>query len=450
MKHAQKRLCWLILLWVTIACPRPSLAGEGPLPENLARQAAATATSEHNQHYLARFAIDGRVPQAGSHADLDAAWCVLKAQSGDQAEFTLTWPKAVEAAEIVYFGRTAWMLSECWKDYEVYVQEGDAAAGPTKLVAKGRFEMLHGPQRIALPRVRTQKITLKFLNSHGGLNPGAAEIMVFGQPLSDAQWKTLARKVAGIETPRLDDVDRGQLRAAIERLAALHPGRYTQAAAHLARLDQLADDAPELVSLQRQALLFDVDKLLAIKRHEINASHVYTYHYEGQQNGGGLYVAAVDPADPGRAALQELVASPDGQILDCDLSYDGRRALFSWRRGLDQGYHVWTVNTDGTDLRQLTDGEWHDYNACWLPDGGIAFLSTRNPQFAYCWHAPVGVLYRMDADGGNPRRLSSNYLNDFTPAVLDDGRIIYTRWEYVDRRPSPSRACGRSIRTEAG
>ena len=88
-------------------------------------------------------------------------------------------------------------------------------------------------------------------------------------------------------------------------------------------------------------------------------------------------------------------------------------------------------------MRQLSEGPWHDYNACWLPDGGIAFLSTRAPQFAYCWHAPVGVLHRMDASGGNVQRLSANYLNDFTPAVLDDGRIIYSRWEYVDRPAIP-------------
>ena len=47
------------------------------------------------------------------------------------------------------------------------------------------------------------------------------------------------------------------------------------------------------------------------------------------------------------------------------------------------------------------------------------------------------VLYRMDRDGGNQKRLSANYLMDFTPSVLNDGRIIYTRWEYVDRAACP-------------
>ena len=43
----------------------------------------------------------------------------------------------------------------------------------------------------------------------------------------------------------------------------------------------------------------------------------------------------------------------------------------------------------------------------------------------------------MDRDGSNQKRLSANYLMDFTPSVLNDGRIIFTRWEYVDRCAAP-------------
>jgi hypothetical protein len=49
----------------------------------------------------------------------------------------------------------------------------------------------------------------------------------------------------------------------------------------------------------------------------------------------------------------------------------------------------------------------------------------------------VGILYTMNADGSNERKISWNYLNDFTPAVLNDGRVIYGRWEYVDRPAIP-------------
>ncbi|MCX6910338.1 MAG: hypothetical protein NTY01_20160, partial [Verrucomicrobia bacterium] len=187
------------------------------------------------------------------------------------------------------------------------------------------------------------------------------------------------------------------------------------------------------------------------------------YHVEGFAAGGGLYIYSLNargkdagfgvPASAGNrdlpakagtpnlsnpdGELQELVASPEGQILDCDLSFDGREILLSWRKKKTEGYHLFVINTDGSGLRQLTDGPWHDYNACWLPDGGIAFLSTRESRFAYCWVSPVGVLHRMERDGSRVQRLSANIVNDFTPSVLPDGRIIYSRWEYVDKPAIP-------------
>lgn len=177
-------------------------------------------------------------------------------------------------------------------------------------------------------------------------------------------------------------------------------------------------------------------KLALIQRHAINPSHVYTYHCEGFEPGGGLYLLALD-ASEGGGALEELVASPEGQLLDCDLTHDGRELLFSWRLEKAAGYQVFRIGVDGSGLTRLTGPEDHNFNACWLPDGGIAFLSTRKPAFAYCWTSPVGILHRMERDGSGVRRISANYLNDFTPAVLEDGRVIYGRWEYVDRPAIP-------------
>jgi hypothetical protein len=420
-------------------------------PENLARRAKATATSEHNNFYLARFACDGKIPSAGSSgADLGAAWCVLKAKSGDRADFTLTWDKPVELSELIYWGRTTWFMDECWKDYEVYLD------GATSPAAKGTFQMIHGPQRVAVARSQVRKVTLKFLNSHGGFNPGALEIQAFSRPIGDTELRrmTAATNSPLAYMPFVEKNDPRHIRALIADLRRAHGAAYPQAEQHAMRLDALealpagpaslandpqAEEAAErireqLEALERDVLLFDQDKVVAIRRYEIEASHVYTYHYEGFRAGGGLYLASL--RNP-KAEPKLLVESPTGQILDLDLSYDGRTVLFSWRRKVDEGYHLWTVNVDGAGLKRLTDGVWHDYNGAWLPDGGIVFLSTRWPQFAYCWHAPVGILHRMNADGSGIRPISSNYLNDFTPVVLDDGRIIYTRWEYVDRPAIP-------------
>ncbi len=405
-----------------------------PVPENLAQQAVVSASSEFSADYDAGNVADGYVPAELSRQDTGEAWCVNGATAPGGADLVFRWETPVTIAEILYYGRTAWFLEECWKDYELFAED---AAAP---IFRGRFKSIHGPQSAVLSNpVVTRTLRIHFRNSYGGPNPGAAEVQVFAEVLSGYAREQIWTRMSSplLHMPWVDRVDVLRLRECIERLEAVHGPRYAQAREHLKRLQELENQGDgherELAALQREVLLFDVRELLVIKRREILPSHVYTYHYEGFGAGGGLYVVPVNMDAPPR----ELVASPEGQMLDCDLSYDGKQVLFSWRQKEDQGYHLWTVNSDGTGLKQLTEGPWHDYNACWLPDGGIGFLSTRTAQFAYCWHAPVGILHRMNADGTEVVALSANYLNDFTPYVLNDGRVIFTRWEYVDRPAIP-------------
>ena len=127
-----------------------------------------------------------------------------------------------------------------------------------------------------------------------------------------------------------------------------------------------------------------------------------------------------------------LLDDPKGNIRDPRVHYDGGKILFAYRKGGTRHYHLCEVNTDGSGLKQLTFGEWDDMDPAYLPDGGIVFVSSRGRRFIPCNHAEAAILYRMDADGGNMLCLSANNVRDDRPAVLADGRIIYTRWEYVD------------------
>ena len=77
------------------------------LPPNLARSAKATVTSEFSGQYLAQFAVDGKIPEAGSQDDLSQAWCVRGDTHRHGAELTLEWTNMVTIAEVVYYGRTA-------------------------------------------------------------------------------------------------------------------------------------------------------------------------------------------------------------------------------------------------------------------------------------------------------------------------------------------------------
>ena len=162
-----------------IANVQKVLAETSPAPPNLAMEARAAASSQLKSATAAKYAVDGRVPAMGCRADDGAAWAV----SGKvplPAALTLEWDQPVEVAEVVYYGRTAWDSHECWKDYELYVDDVPIPS------AKGRFSAVHGPQRVRLPGpVTVRRLTLKLLTSHGGANPGASEIKVFSQPVKD-------------------------------------------------------------------------------------------------------------------------------------------------------------------------------------------------------------------------------------------------------------------------
>ena len=81
----------------------------------------------------------------------------------------------------------------------------------------------------------------------------------------------------------------------------------------------------------------------------------------------------------------------------------------------------------------MTHGPFHDYYPCPLADGGLAFISTRCRARFLCWRPQAFVLFRMDADGENIRPLSFANLSEWSPAMMRDGRILWTRSEYLDK-----------------
>ena len=137
--------------------------------------------------------------------------------------------------------------------------------------------------------------------------------------------------------------------------------------------------------------------------------------------------------DPKTGNVRTLISDDKGAFRDPRVSYDAKKVLFSYRKGGTHYYNLYEMNIDGSGLRQLTFGDWDDVEPCYLPDGDIIFCSTRCKRYVLCYISPVPVLFRCKADGSDIRQLSSGVNVENTPAVLPDGRIIYTRWEYVNR-----------------
>jgi len=200
--------------------------------------------------------------------------------------------------------------------------------------------------------------------------------------------------------------------------------------------------------------LLEFGELLFCKRVPTSYSHLVMQYYGWRARaGGGLFVLE-DPG--GSLACRDILGGrlADGNVLQPCLSYDGRKIVFSFVRcagkrydpsaigndAPDEGfYHIYEVNVDGSDLRQLTAGPYDDLMPAYLPDGGIVFCSTRRRGYARCFGAQfshrwdVYTLHRMDAEGGNLRALSWHDTNEWFPTVDNAGRILYARWDYIDR-----------------
>ena len=85
-------------------------------------------------------------------------------------------------------------------------------------------------------------------------------------------------------------------------------------------------------------------------------------------------------------------------------------------------------------MEQLTDGTWNDFDPCWLPNGRLAFITERRGGYLRCGRVcPTYTLFDMAPDGSDIRCLSFHETNEWHPSVTHDGRIIYTRWDYIDR-----------------
>ena len=128
-----------------------------------------------------------------------------------------------------------------------------------------------------------------------------------------------------------------------------------------------------------------------------------------------------------------ILDAKGGSVRDPHVDYDGHTILLSYRPAGTDFYHLYEMQSDGTGLRRLTDGPWDDYEPCRLPDGDIMFVTTRCKRWVSCWYTQIGTLHRCKPDGSGITCVSANIEHDNTPAVLPDGRILYMRWEYIDR-----------------
>ena len=211
--------------------------------------------------------------------------------------------------------------------------------------------------------------------------------------------------------------------------------------------------------------LLDFDRILFIKRHFLPATVTWGSDMRGNHMcdqyfgfhtipGGGLFVLE-NPFEE-KPIIRNILADSvcengrfkgkrlqPGGFLSPELSYDGNTTLFAYTEAEPTRYkwtkkstfHIFKVNIDGSGLVQLTDGPVNDFDPCWLPNGRIVFISERRGGYGRCHPRPVPLytLHSMNADGSKIIRLSHHEGNEWHPSVDNNGMVLYTRWDYVDR-----------------
>ena len=141
-------------------------------------------------------------------------------------------------------------------------------------------------------------------------------------------------------------------------------------------------------------------------------------------------ICVFDPSQP-ETPPRVVFHEPETVIFDMNLSFDAKTIFFSARRkGVPGGWQIYEIGVDGNNLRQITDDNSDNISPCLLPSGEIVFVSTRAGNWVICAPRRSGLLYVCNRDGSNVRKLSVNIDSDHTPQVMDDGRVLFTRWDY--------------------
>lgn len=149
-------------------------------------------------------------------------------------------------------------------------------------------------------------------------------------------------------------------------------------------------------------------------------------------------------------------------VKDLETSDDGLKLVFAMRAPADEDadedeqptWNIWEYDRETEVLRRIIQSDiaaeaGEDVAPYYLPDGRIVFSSTRQrrskailldenkPQFAALTEdreTEAFVLHVMEEDGSDIKQLTFNQSHDLHPTVLENGKILFLRWDNYDDR----------------
>ncbi len=241
-----------------------------------------------------------------------------------------------------------------------------------------------------------------------------------------------------------DSINPDNLRQAINDMIKTFGVRYPQGRQLLKQLkgaeqqgEQAALDALAKAAMIANPLVGDQPLVFIVRKQYKKDHHNTATLFQTNEINTNSY----EPGGPMKAidlrtgTVRTLVdPGPNGRVRDPELSFDGMRIVFSMRKHIDDNYHLYEVGVDGSGFRQLTFApDVADFDPAYLADGSIVFSSSREPKYCMCNRHIMANLFRMDGDGANIFQIGKSTLFEGHSTLMADGRILYDRWEYIDR-----------------
>ena len=191
-------------------------------------------------------------------------------------------------------------------------------------------------------------------------------------------------------------------------------------------------------TLDAKAVLGKTPILYTLRVPDRDGTHGYMRPWCFPKMGATLKVL-----DPSSGKTRVLVSAPKGIIRRPCVNFDGRRIVFAMCRTASSTFHIYAITVDPATLftttgeytpKQLTFApDVYDVDPIYLPDGKIAFCSTRDIKIVPCAGQLVPQIFRMDGDGANIHQITRSTVHENELSLMPDGRILYNRWDYVDR-----------------
>ncbi|MFA7003901.1 MAG: HEAT repeat domain-containing protein [Verrucomicrobiia bacterium] len=252
----------------------------------------------------------------------------------------------------------------------------------------------------------------------------------------------------------LADIGNGEALAVLRRTATTHPfgtvrqvardallargiepeaARTEIAAGRPASRSDVATGQPCIFDAKFNALLFvkgdnDLPNTPQTVEQADRWRQTYAVTDEGPSYRPGDNFFVLSPPRPDGKVTQ-LTHFKDGWVGEPELSWDAKQVIFTRREKDSLWWHVWRMNIDGTGLQQLTHGPYHHVGPAFLPDGRIVCASTRTGIRDEYHGYSCTALYVMNPDGSDLHPIATNIGRDNEPALLPDGRLVFSRLE---------------------